>query len=140
MQPTLTHVALHVRDIEACIAFYEAVCGMAVVHARDGKELGERIVWMSEPGREREFVFVLLPGGPGHRQAEGDFSHLGFAVGSKAEVDRFAELGRERGCLALAPVQDEYPAGYFCVLTDPDGNIVEFSYGQPLGPGAGEAA
>jgi hypothetical protein len=26
--------------------------------------------------------------------------------------------------------------GYYCGLRDPDGNSVEFSYGQPLGPGA----
>ncbi|MCZ6873564.1 MAG: VOC family protein, partial [bacterium] len=26
--------------------------------------------------------------------------------------------------------------GYYCGVRDPDGNMVEFSYGQPLGPGA----
>jgi len=138
MQPTLTHVALHVADIERCIAFYREVCGMDVVHERAASS-GERIVWMAEPGREREFVFVLLPGGPGAARREGDYSHLGFAVASRAEVDRFAELGRARGCLVVPQVQDAYPVGYFCCLQDPDGNVVEFSYGQPLGPGA-EAA
>jgi len=24
--------------------------------------------------------------------------------------------------------------GYFCIVTDPDGNQVEFSYGQPINP------
>lgn len=138
MQPTLTHVALHVADVEACIAFYREVCGMEVTHARTA-DSGERIVWMAEPGREKEFVFVLLPGGPGAARAESDFSHLGFAVSSKAEVDAFAEAGRRRGCLAVPQVQEAYPVGYFCCLTDPDGNMVEFSYGQPLGPGASQS-
>lgn len=136
MQPRITHIALHARDFEGCVAFYARHCNMRVVHERPGHELGERIVWMAEPGRERDFIFVLLPGGPGYRRAEGDVSHLGFAVDSRGTVDAIAERGRADGCLALEPRQDEYPAGYYCGLFDPDGRIVEFSYGQPLGPGA----
>jgi len=35
------------------------------------------------------------------------------------------------------PPRDEpFPVGYYCGLRDPNGNYVEFSYGQPLGPGA----
>ncbi len=136
MQPTLTHIALHVRDLEACVAFYREVCGMRVVHERPDGRRGARIVWMAEPGRESEFVFVILPGGPGRRRAPGDASHLGFALESREAVDRMAERGREAGCLVIEPRQEAYPVGYYCGLADPDGNLVEFSYGQPLGPGA----
>jgi len=59
MRPTLTHLALHVPDLDACIAFYERFCGMHVFHERAGK--GSRIVWMAEPGKEREFIFVIMP-------------------------------------------------------------------------------
>ncbi len=137
MKPRLTHLALHVRDLEACVAFYRDFCGLAAVRER-GQGAG-RIVWLAEPGRERDFVFVLLPGGPGRGQAEGDYSHFGFALASRAEVDAVAEMGRAAGCLAWPPRQERYPVGYYCGLKDPDGNFVEFSYGQPLGPGA-EAA
>ncbi|MDO8695654.1 MAG: VOC family protein, partial [Pseudomonas sp.] len=35
------------------------------------------------------------------------------------------------------PPRDEpYPVGYYCGVRDPAGNYVEFSYGQPLGPGS----
>jgi len=44
------------------------------------------------------------------------------------------------GCLLWAPREEPYPVGYYCGLRDPDGNAVEFSYGQPLGPGATDAA
>lgn len=138
MQPRITHIALHVQDVEACIAFYARHCNMRVVHERPGKG-GERIVWIAEPGRERDFIIVLLPGGPGYVRRDGDASHLGFAVASREAVDAIAELGRAEGCLLLEPRQDAYPAGYYCGLIDPEGHIVEFSYGQPLGPGA-EAA
>ncbi len=137
MHPNLTHIALHVRDLPACVAFYQAFCGMKVVHEREGD--GAPIVWLAEPGRETEFIFVLLPGGPGRNKsrdrAEGDFSHFGFALDSKAAVDRVAAKAEAAGCLAWPPRQEPYPVGYYCGLEDPDGNFVEFSFGQPLGPG-----
>lgn len=136
MASSLTHLALHVRDLEACVAFYRSFCGMRVTHDRPADDAGNRIVWMAEPGREQEFVFVLLPGGPGRQQFDRDFSHFGFALESRAAVDAVAERGRLAGCLVWEPRQEPYPVGYYCGLRDPDGNFVEFSYGQPLGPGA----
>ena len=135
MQPVLTHLALHVRDLDACVGFYRDFCGMDVVHERGGGG-GDRVVWLAEPGREREFVFVLLPGGPGRASAETDYSHFGFAMASRDAVDAIAEKARAAGCLAWPAREEPYPLGYYCGLKDPDGNFVEFSFGQPLGPGA----
>jgi len=138
MTPAFTHLALHVRDLDACIAFYRDFCGLSVVHQReDAGAAGDgRVVWLAEPGREKDFVIVLLPGGPGRDQAAGDFSHLGFALDSRAAVDAVAAKAERAGCLAWPPRQEPYPVGYYCGLRDPDGSFVEFSYGQPLGPGA----
>ena len=134
MRPTLTHLALHVPDLDACIAFYTRFCGMRMFHERPGK--GSRIVWMSEPGKEREFIFVIMPGGMDRSLAENDYSHFGFAMASREEVDAVAELARADGCLIWEPRDEPYPVGYYCGVRDPAGNYVEFSYGQPLGPGA----
>ncbi len=134
MTPSLTHLALHVRDLEACAAFYREFCAMEIVHERRNGD--DRIVWLAEPGRDKEFIFVLLPGGPGRDQGERDFSHFGFAVDRKDAVDELAARAKAAGCLAWPPCQEPYPVGYYCGLRDPDGNLVEFSYGQPLGPGA----
>ncbi|AWL01617.1 VOC family protein [Pseudomonas stutzeri] len=136
MRPTLTHLALHVPDLDACIAFYTRFCGMRVFHERPGK--GSRIVWMAEPGKEREFIFVIMPGGMDRSLAENDYSHFGFAMASREEVDAVAELARADGCLIWEPRDEPYPVGYYCGVRDPAGNYVEFSYGQPLGPGAEE--
>ncbi len=136
MRPTLTHLALHVPDLDACIAFYTRFCGMRVFHERPGK--GSRIVWMAEPGKEREFIFVIMPGGMDRSLAENDYSHFGFAMASREEVDAIAELARADGCLIWEPRDEPYPVGYYCGVRDPAGNYVEFSYGQPLGPGAEE--
>ena len=134
MTPSFTHLALHVRDLDACIAFYREYCAMEIVHERsDG---GTRVVWLAEPGRAGEFIFVLIPGGPGRDQGEGDYSHFGFALDSRAAVDAVAAKAQAAGRLAWAPRAEPFPVGYYCGLRDPDGNFVEFSYGQPLGPGA----
>ncbi|MBB3104024.1 VOC family protein [Azomonas macrocytogenes] len=134
MSPTLTHIALHVPDLDACVDFYERFCGMHVFHQREAK--GSRIVWMAEPGKERAFIFVIMPGGTDRALAANDYSHFGFALESRQAVDAIADLARQAGCLIWAPKQEPYPVGYYCGLRDPAGNYVEFSYGQPLGPGA----
>lgn len=136
MSPAFTHLALHVRDPDACLRFYQTYAQMCVTHDRVSH--GKRIVWLAEPGKETEFIVVLIPGGPGRDQNAGDFSHLGFAVDSKEAVDAIADKARAEGILEWEPRQEPYPVGYFCGVRDPDGNFVEFSFGQPLGPGAKE--
>jgi len=122
--------------MDACVEFYEHFCGMSVVQRRESSRGDSAVVWMAEPGRESDFVLVLIPGGSGQPQPADDYGHIGFAVGSREEVDALAEAGTTRGCLVWTPRQEAFPVGYYCALSDPDGNTVEFSYGQPLGPGA----
>ena len=134
MSPTLTHIALHVRNLDACIEFYQSYAGLGIVHDRNSE--GSRVVWLAEPGKESEFILVVLPGGPGRNQSAEDFSHLGYALDSRAAVDTIAKRAQAEGILEWQPRQEPYPVGYYCGIKDPDGNFVEFSYGQPLGPGA----
>lgn len=136
MKAALTHIALHVDDFDACISFYDRYCGMSVCHRRTDPH--SQVVWISEPGKEREFIIVVIDGGKHAAQAENDFSHLGFAVESSERVDELASDAKAEGCLVWPPRREAYPVGYYCGIRDPGGNIVEFSYGQPLGPGAEE--
>lgn len=138
MSPTLTHIALHVPDLEACIAFYRDYCGMQIIHQRAGK--GSRIVWLAEPGKQHEFIFVLMPGGQARQLASDDYSHFGFALDCRAAVDAIASKALAAGCLIWPPRDEPYPVGYYCGLRDPAGNFIEFSYGQPLGPGSASMA
>ncbi len=132
MWPRMTHLAMHVTNLDACIAFYERYCGMRVCHRRHGGA----IVWMAEPGRETDFVFVMMSGGHRVSLPQGDYRHLGFAVESRQRVDDLAALARADGCLLWEPREEPFPVGYYCGIIDPEGQQVEFSYGQPLGPGA----
>jgi len=136
MNITLTHIALHVKHIDACVAFYKNYAGMQVV--RDRKSHDKHVYWLSEPGKETDFIMVLMPAGPGRNQSKKDLSHLGFAVSNHADVDAIAKRAADAGILVWEPCQEPYPVGYYCGVRDPDGNFVEFSYGQPLGPGANQ--
>jgi lactoylglutathione lyase len=132
MTPCFTHCALHVRDLDKSIAFYRSYCGLEIV-----KEHGEgegRTVWMASPGAEESFVLVMLGSGPEHAQAEGDMTHYGFGVAAREDIDKIAERGRRDGCLHWEPREYRPPTGYLCAVRDPTGYVIEFSYGQPLGP------
>jgi hypothetical protein len=72
-------------------------------------------------------------------QVDAGFAAIGLYLGTframkddPAEVDAAAEVGRSSGCLHWEPERHPPPVGYLCALTDPDGNVVEFSYGQGL--------
>ena len=58
--------------------------------------------------------------------------HFGFQCDTRAEVDRIAELARARNILVEPPTDVGGVVGYFTTVRDPDGHLVEFTYGQPL--------
>jgi catechol 2,3-dioxygenase-like lactoylglutathione lyase family enzyme len=132
--PALTHFALQVRDLDASIAFYRDYCELSVVHDRTRNE--DRVVWLAERGREKELILVLMRGGARLPQAANDYSHFGFAVADRGRVDAIAKRAETDGCLVWPAREEPYPVGYYCGVTDPDGNVIEFSFGQPLGPGS----
>jgi lactoylglutathione lyase len=146
--PTLlTHIALPVRDLDATLAWYEKYTTLVNIHERQDPETGLRTVWLAnardvgQDGTAR-FVIVLICGAL-PKQITGDIkeeygflrsiSHLGLSLDSRADVDRVAEMARADGCLLLGPMYRNEVVGYICVVTDPDGNNVEFSVEQVLG-------
>lgn len=132
MKPVLTHVALGVRDLDRTIAFYRKHVQLHVVHERnDG---GMRVVWISEREQDPHFVLVLFEVPAEPALGPSTLQHLGFALASRAEVDAAAAAARADGVLALEPTDAGPVVGYICIVRDPDGNQVEFSYGQPINP------
>ena len=91
------------------------------------------VLWLAYPEQKDEFVMVLISHGPGQAPADGDYSHLGFAVPHRDAVDQLANRARRSGCLLWEPREEPWPVGYYCGVLDPAGNQVEFSFGQPLG-------
>jgi lactoylglutathione lyase len=124
----LTHLALRCRDTLATARFYAEVCGMSIVHEREGDS--QPVVWVSAKPLGLDFVLVLMAGGDGGPAPRMD--HLGFTVQSRSHVDRIAQAARELGLLQVGPADLGPPVGYFVVVSDPDGNGVEFSVGQQI--------
>jgi len=134
MRPVLTHLGLHVADVDVSIDFYSRYCQLKLIHERGTGP--DRVIWMSEPGRETTLILVMIGGGTPTPQPDGDYRHLGFALPSKAHVDAIAALAKSESRLMWPPREEPWPTGYYCGVRDPDGQIVEFSFGQPLGPGS----
>ena len=142
----LTHIALPVRDLEATLAFYAKYTKLVNIHERQDPETGLRTAWLANArditDAGARFVIVLIHGKlptniTGDIKEQYGFlksiSHLGISVESRAEVDRLAAMAREDGCLLLGPMYRNEVVGYICVVTDPDGNNIEFSVEQVLG-------
>jgi catechol 2,3-dioxygenase-like lactoylglutathione lyase family enzyme len=132
MPAHLTHVALFVRDPQRTIDFYQRFAGLHVVH--DRRDDGVRVVWLSERPAEPDFVIVAITLTPAQSDFPPRMAHFGYDVPSRAVVDEIAERARAAGVLEQGPVYAGPIVGYFCVLRDPDGNLVEFSHGQPINP------
>jgi catechol 2,3-dioxygenase-like lactoylglutathione lyase family enzyme len=137
-RPHLTHVALWTSDTPRSVEFYRKYCSLEIVHDRVEAD-GEHVVWVGESKDRSRFVIVLIPR-PVQHSAPNSFAHFGFSCASRQDVDDRAAVARADGVLELEPRDAGPIVGYFCMLRDPDGNSVEFSFGQALGPRSSRAA
>jgi predicted lactoylglutathione lyase len=142
----LTHIALPVRNLGATMAFFEKYTTLVNIHEREDPETGLHSVWLANQrditSAGARFVIVLISGKlptkiTGNIKEEYGFlrsiSHLGISLQSREQVDQIAAMAKEDGCLLLGPMYRNEVVGYICIVTDPDGNNVEFSVEQVLG-------
>jgi catechol 2,3-dioxygenase-like lactoylglutathione lyase family enzyme len=128
-----THVALPCTNLDATIEWYEQHTPLRLLDRRVDPE-GES-AWLGQPDMiDTPFIVVLVSlfrhqGGP-PQTVLAPFAHLGIELPTQEAVDHIAARGRAEGCLAWEPEQLGPPVGYVCALTDPDGNMVEFSFDQ----------
>jgi lactoylglutathione lyase len=126
--PRWTHVTIPVSDLDRSAAWYMRRCGLVLV--RDRRPDGGNTLWLGTPaatGKDPAFVLVLA-----REPITAPFDHLGFQCASRAEVDALADEARRDGTLAHAPKDSGGVIGYWTQVRDPDGHLVEFTYGQPL--------
>ena len=131
-----THVALRVQDIDATIAWYSEMTPLELIDKRqDDMGFG---AWLGMPGETNNpFILVVAqffpetdPFKDAPQEILAPFAHLGMELPSKAAVDEIAARGAAAGCLAMPATMMPPPIGYICMLRDPDGNMVEFSWDQ----------
>jgi len=134
----LTHIAMHVSDIDRSIAWYEKFTHLTLLDKRQDED--SHGAWLADRDETgAPFVLVLAqflegkdPFAPAPHHPMGPFAHIGIELTSREAVDAAAALGKEHGCHALGPIERPAPVGYVCFLKDPDGNTVEYSYGQDV--------
>lgn len=135
-QQRWTHLALHVNDIDASVAWYTKYTHLEVL-ARNEDQFGKG-AWLGDRTQvDTPFILVIAqffegkdPFAPAKHPVLAPFAHMGIEVTSKEEIDAIAEKGREAGCLTFGPQMMPKHIGYICFLEDPDGNTIEFSYDQ----------
>jgi catechol 2,3-dioxygenase-like lactoylglutathione lyase family enzyme len=134
--PRWTHIALRVADIDATIEWYLRYSSLELLDRREDNDGYGAWLGHSDAG---EFPFVLVvaqffdghdPFAPEPLAKLAPFNHFGIELPTKADVDAIAALADAEGCLAMAARQMPDPIGYICMLQDPDGNLVEFSFDQ----------
>ena len=130
MASRLTHLALPCHDLEATIRWYEKYTPLRKTHHRQDSE--GAVAWLSSQESEIVLVFIQKNDTSEPIAVLTPLAHLGIALDSTDQVDQVAARGESDGCLAWEPRQESDPVGYICALSDPDGNLVEFSYGQEI--------
>jgi catechol 2,3-dioxygenase-like lactoylglutathione lyase family enzyme len=116
----LHHVALYIKNFEACEFFYTQLLGMQI----DWKPDSDNLYLTS--GNDN---FAL------HRAAE-DFipshhqrlDHIGFFLQQRDDVDTWYEYLKEQGVTMRAKPKDHRDGTRSFYLVDPDGNTVQMIY------------
>lgn len=131
MYPKLTHLCLNVANLEDCVLFYRRYCQMKVID--DHSDNGEGSIYLTHNQASPSLVLQIKSGGEFVSLDENDETHLGFDVESREIVDVLASMARAEGVILFEP--DEYmPNAYMCGIKDPNGNCVEFGFGQHAPP------
>ena len=130
MVAKLTHLALPCHDVEKTIEWYERFTPLKVIHQREDN--GAKVAWIQADDKSIFLVLLQSPDSKEPKPILSPFAHLGIEMESEDEVNAIAEQGRHHDCLIWEPRQEPDPVGYVCALRDPDGNLVEFSYGQSI--------
>ena len=128
MPPRWTHITINVSDLDRSVDFYTSLCGLSIV--RDRRAEGRHNVWLGPPakvGEDPTFVLVMI-----QDEVKTRLDHFGFQCESRADVERIAELARAQNILVEPPADLGGVVGYFTMIRDPDGHLIEFTFGQPL--------
>ena len=128
----LDHLAMECRDISKTIQFYQRFSEMEVIH--DRYEQGARVTWIRHRRDRNGLTLVLIQGPEIPKTKKSLMNHLGFHVTSRSDVDLLSKLAESEGCLVEPAKNGGEILGYYCIVHDPDENLVEFSYGQAKAP------
>lgn len=124
----VNHIALRVREAARSAEFYKHYCGMEIVQQRAEGDMNN--IWVRLPNQKDGFMLVLFETLGESSAATGTMDHIGVYVESRKDVDDIAGRAKAAGALMDGPSYAGPIVGYYCMVEDPDGNLVEFSCEQ----------
>ncbi|TMM13304.1 MAG: hypothetical protein E6F98_06480 [Actinobacteria bacterium] len=120
----LGHIDLRVPDLAVAEAFYEALLPALGFTERYPGERWK--VWATTDALPWTAYFGITES-KAHAPNE---NRIAFAVGSREDVERVADVARRAGALDLSgPKEMPYGPGYYAIFfADPSGNLLEVYY------------
>lgn len=125
-EPTLglRHVALQVRDLEACERFYTGLLGMQVEWRPDADN-----VYLS--GGSDNLALHRIAG-PHADAAAQRLDHIGFMLNDIEQVDVWHDFLSTNGVRIIKPPRTHRDGARSFYCLDPDGNTVQIIFHPPL--------
>lgn len=125
-EPTLglRHVALQVRDLEACERFYTGLLGMQVEWRPDADN-----VYLS--GGSDNLALHRIAG-PHADAAAQRLDHIGFMLSDIEQVDVWHDFLSTNGVRIIKPPRTHRDGARSFYCLDPDGNTVQIIFHPPL--------
>lgn len=125
-EPTLglRHVALQVRELEACERFYVELLGM-------------RVEWRPDPdnvyltGGRDNLALHRIPG-PHAPSGQQRLDHIGFLLREIGQVDAWHAFLQQHGVAIVKPPRTHRDGARSFYCLDPDGNTVQIIFHPPL--------
>jgi lactoylglutathione lyase len=128
--PDWHHLLLKVKDVDVSLRFYSEYLGMAaILDQRDAD--GKRWVWMRFLENPHAPLFVLEEDDEfkkSNSPSLASFQRMAFRMPDLEPVEEVSEKAKKENCLVEAAHYGGHLRGYLCVITDPDGNLLEFCY------------
>lgn len=121
----IDHIGIYVNDINTVASFYEKWFNgeIGVAYANPLKKFTSKFVMLGSGARIELMHIKDDLGSEGQKLR----MHLSISVGSKSEVDRFANEMSKSGIVVLDDPRKTGDGYYECVVADPEGNRIEIT-------------
>ena len=124
----LDHINLLAQDVRACRIFFHEMLGLRITEQIVFEEEGEMGAWLAATLKSYDIAFTR-----DHSKAHGRFHHLTYAMDSREDVLRAADILTEAGAfIETGPHKHTIGQTFFLYFYEPGGNRFEIGAGGYL--------
>ena len=120
----LHHIALFVKDLEACVSFYCNLLGMSIEWQPDVDN-----VYLTSGSDNFALHRAKYELAPKNQQT---LDHIGFILGSPEDVEAWYEFLKANNVTLHSTVKHHRDGAVSFYCADPAGNVVQMIYHPPL--------